>query len=122
LDTLVNASTSFSAAILQQLAAVQSDQTPGELAEKTIAYATAKTAYYQALRAAAPVLVNIATGKEPRPPESDKFAAAFSVAGEKQEKAADEETAILLKRFLRTPGVDKGSAEFERAQRVEEWL
>ena len=41
--------------------------------------------------------MKIATGKEPRPPELDKFAAVFSVAGEKQEKAADEETAILLK-------------------------
>jgi hypothetical protein len=29
----------------------------------------------------------------------DMFAQTFSVAGEKQEKAADEATAILLKRF-----------------------
>jgi hypothetical protein len=45
LKTLVNASAGFSVAILQQLAAVQSDPTPTTLAEKTISYAKAKTAY-----------------------------------------------------------------------------
>jgi hypothetical protein len=67
-----------------------------------------------------PELENIATGKEPRPPELDMFAAAFAVAGEEQEKTADQETAVLLKRFLRTPGVEKAKAGLERAQRVEE--
>jgi hypothetical protein len=36
LNTLVNASAGFSAAILQQLATVQSDPTPTKFAEKTI--------------------------------------------------------------------------------------
>jgi hypothetical protein len=48
LETLVNAPASFSAATLQQPAAVRSEQTPGELAEKTISCAAAKTAYFQA--------------------------------------------------------------------------
>jgi hypothetical protein len=37
-----------------------------------------------------------ATGKEARPPELDTFAAAFAVAGEEQEKGADQETLALL--------------------------
>jgi hypothetical protein len=43
LNTLVNASAGFSAAILQQLAAVQNDPTPTEFARKTVACATAQT-------------------------------------------------------------------------------
>jgi hypothetical protein len=35
-------------------------------AEETVAYGKAKTAYFDALRAAMPELENIATGKEPR--------------------------------------------------------
>jgi hypothetical protein len=50
----------------------------------------------------------------------DKFPTAFSTAGEKQEKTADEETSILLERFSDNPGVNKAKAEFERAQEVEE--
>ncbi len=71
LDALVNASAGFSAAILQQLAAVQGDPSPTDFAGKTVAYADAKISYYNALRAAMPDLANIATGKEPRPPEVD---------------------------------------------------
>jgi hypothetical protein len=44
-------------------------------------------------------VVKIATGKEARPPELDTFAAAFAVAGENQEKVADEETLVLLNDF-----------------------
>jgi hypothetical protein len=40
----------------------------------------------------------------------------FSVAGEEQEKAADQETLILLQRFSGDPGVEKARAEFGRAQ------
>jgi len=46
--------------------------------------------------------------------------AAFSVADEKLEKAADEETSILLQRFSGNPGVEKAKAEFGKAQEVEE--
>ena len=52
--------------------------------------------------------------------ELDKFAEAFSVAGEDQEKAADEATGVLLKRFSRNSDVEKARVEFERAQKVEE--
>jgi hypothetical protein len=52
LDALVNAAQGFALAIQQQLAAGQSITTPAELAEKTLLYAAAKTAYYEALRAA----------------------------------------------------------------------
>jgi hypothetical protein len=64
--------------------------------------------------------VKIATGKEARPPELDTFAAAFAVAGENQEKEADQETAVLLKRFPGNPDVEKAKAKFEAAQKVEE--
>jgi hypothetical protein len=33
---------------------------------------------------------------------------------------ADEETAVLLKRFSRNPDIQKAKTEFERAQKVEE--
>jgi hypothetical protein len=81
----VNAAASFSATIQQQLEMLQSNPSPAELAEKTIDYAESKTAYFNALRDEVPELVKIATGKEARPPELEKFAAAFAVAGERQE-------------------------------------
>ena len=68
-------------------------------------YAKAKTANFTALRDALPELEDIATGQEARPPAVDMFAQTFSVAGEKQEKTADEATAILLKRFEGNPDV-----------------
>jgi hypothetical protein len=120
LDVLVNAAASFSATIQQQLEMLQSDPSPAELAEKTIDYAEAKAAYFKALRAEVPELMKIATGKEARPPELDTFAAAFAVAGEDQQKVADEETLVLLKRFSRNPGIEKARTEFDRAQKVEE--
>jgi hypothetical protein len=120
LNLLVNASAGFSAAIVQQLAVVQSDPSPGEFAEKTVAYAKAKAAYFNALRAAMPELENIATGKEPRPRELDQFASNFSVAGEKHEQAAVEATLFFLKQLSFDPDIEKARAEFERAQKVEE--
>jgi hypothetical protein len=54
-----------------------------------------------------PEMTDIATGRQPRPSDLDKFLAAFSVSGEKQEKAADEETLVLLQRFSGNPGVEK---------------
>ena len=120
LTVLVTTAQDFSVAILEQLAAVQSDISATQLGEKTVSYAKAKTAYYNALRAEMPELTDIATGRQPRPSDLDKFPAAFSVAGEKLEKAADEETSILLRRFSGNPDVKKARAEFERAQEVEE--
>jgi hypothetical protein len=91
LDVLVIAAASFSATIQQQLEMLQSNPSPAEIAEKTIDYAEAKAAYFEALRA------------EPTPPELDTFSAAFAVAGEKQEMVADQETLVLLKRFSHNP-------------------
>jgi hypothetical protein len=71
------------------------------LAAKTISYAAAKTIYYEALRAAAPELMDIATGKKPRSPEVDQFAQSFSLAGEKQEK-------VLVVARPDTRGFDSG--------------
>src|SRR6516164_4677570 len=103
LDALVSAAANFSAAIQQQLATIQSNPSPARLAEKTIEYAQAKTAFCQALRAAMPELINIATGRQARPPELDKFATAFAISDEKQEKVADQKTMMFLKRFSRNP-------------------
>ena len=91
-----------------------------QLVEKRVSYAEAKTDYYNALRAELPEMTDIATGRQPRPSDLDKLPTAFSVAGEKLEKAADEETSILLQRFSGNPDVKKARVEFERAQEVEE--
>ena len=63
-----------------------------------------------------PELINIATGRQARPPELDKFA----ISDEKQEKVADQKTMMFLKRFSRNPNVEKARQEFESAQKVEE--
>jgi hypothetical protein len=120
LDALLNAAQGFALAIQQQIAAVQSITTPTELAAKTILYAAAKTTYYEALRAAAPELIDVATGKKPRPPEVDQFAQSFSVAGEKQEKVADEATAALLTKLPFNSDLEKARSAFNQAQAVEE--
>jgi hypothetical protein len=75
---------------------------------------------FKALREELPELVKIAAGKEERPPELDTFAAAFAVAGENQEKVADEETRVLLQRFSGNPDIVKARVEFEHAQEAEE--
>jgi hypothetical protein len=120
LDALVNAAQGFALAIQQQLVAVQSITTPAELAEKTISYAAAKTAYYEALRTAAPELTAIATGKKPRPPEVDLFAQSLGVAGEKQERVVDEATAVLLSKLPLDSDIQRAKAAFDQAQAVEE--
>jgi hypothetical protein len=120
LDVLVNAAASFSATIQQQLEMLQSKPSPAELAEKTIDYAESKEAYFKALWAAVPEMMKIATGKEARPPELDTFAAAFAIAGENQEMVADQKTAVLLKQFSHSPGIEKARVEFEHAQKAEE--
>ena len=48
------------------------------------------------------------------------MAQVFAVAGEKQERLADEATIALLQRFARDPDIEKARAEFDRAQKVEE--
>jgi hypothetical protein len=90
------------------------------LAAKTISYAAAKTTYYQALRAAAPELTNIASGKEPRSPEVDQLAKAFPVDGGKQEKVADEATVALLTKLPFNSDIEKAKAALSQALSVED--
>ena len=120
LDVPVNATVSFSATVQRQLEMLQSDPSPAELAKKTIDYAEAKTAYFKALREEVPELMKIVTGRESRSPELEGFATAFTVTGEEQEKVADEETLVLLKRFSRNPEIEKPRVDFERAQKLEQ--
>jgi hypothetical protein len=119
LNALVTAAQDFSVAIQEQLAAVQSDISATQLVEKMVTYAKAKIAYFNALRAEMPEMIDIATGRQPRPTDLDKFPAMFTVAGEKQEKTADEKTLALLHRFSGKPGVEEARAEFGKAQDVE---
>ena len=120
LDQLVDAATNLSVAIQRQLASVQRDPLPADFARNTIAYAQAKTAYFTALREEMPELINIATGRQPRPLQLDKIAAVFSSTGEKQKMVAEQRTMMFLKRFSRNPNVKKAEVEFERAQEVEQ--
>ena len=85
-DVLLDATANFAVTIQQQFEMLVGDPAPAELAKKTIDYATAKTAYFYALRAKVSELIDIATIKETRPPEVDIFVAAFVVAGEEREK------------------------------------
>jgi len=53
------------------------------------------------------------------PPALDKLAA-FSIADERQQNAADEKTGALLEHCSGDPNVEQTSAEFEHAQEIEE--
>src|SRR5271165_1442428 len=119
-DVLVDATASFAVTIQQQFEMLVGDPAPAELAEKTIDYATAKTGYFNALRAELSELIDIATSKETRPPEVDIFVAAFVVAGEEREKLADQKTLVLLKRFPNNRDIEKARVKFERAQKLEQ--
>ena len=85
-DVLGDATASFAVTIQQQFEMLVGDPAPAELAKKTIDYATAKTAYFYALRAEVSELIDIATSNETRPPGVDIFVAASVVAGEEREK------------------------------------
>jgi len=54
----------------------------------------------------------------PNPPAPDKSAAAFSIAGTRQHKAAEENTQALLERFSGVLDVEKARAEFEHVQEI----
>ena len=75
---------------------------------------------YPRLRKKLPELIKIATGKEQRPPQLDTFAAAFAIARQEQEKMADQESLVLLKRFALYPDVPKAMEKFEHAKKVEQ--
>jgi hypothetical protein len=63
-------------------------------------------------------MMDIATGRRPRPSDLDKFPAAFAVAGARPEKAADEETLTLLQRFSGHPEIDKARVEIGEHKRL----
>jgi hypothetical protein len=120
LDVLINAAASFSATINQQLQMLHSNPSAATFAQKTIDYAEAKAAYFEALRAALPILTSATSTEEERSPEIDKFAAALAVAREEQHKTADNQTLALFARFPHDARTEKARAEFERAQKAEQ--
>ena len=67
-----------------------------------------------------PELANIATGREPRPLQVDKFRGAFEPAGELREIAAEKATAALLQRYGADPDVQRAAAQFDQAHKIEE--
>jgi hypothetical protein len=68
-----------------------------------------------------PRIFAVEDGSKPsglHPPALDKSAAAFSIAGERQQKAAEEKTQALLDHFSGVPDVEKARAEFEHVQEI----
>jgi ABC-type proline/glycine betaine transport system permease subunit len=120
LDILINAAASYSVTTNQQLQMLRSNPSVAVFAQKTIDYAVAKAAYFEALRAALPILTSAPAGQEERSPEIDKFAAALAVASEEQEKTVDNQTLALFARFQHDARTEKASLEFERAQKAEQ--
>ena len=120
LDVLVNAAASFSISINQQVQMLRSNPSVAAFSERTMNYAAAKRAYFEALHAALPILTNAPGDNEERSPEMDKFAAALAVAGEEQEKIADQETSAVFLRLKPDPRIEKARAEFDRAKKAEE--
>jgi hypothetical protein len=119
LTDLVKAAKTFSVAIRQQLELVESDPSPAELAEQTMDYAEAKSAYYEAFTTSIPELREVAKSKGPRPPEMIELEEAFSLAGENQRKEADQETSNFLQQFMDEPEIEKAMLQFEAAQKKE---
>jgi hypothetical protein len=120
LDVLINAAASFSVTISRQLQMLHSNPSAAAFAQKTMDYAAAKAAYFEALRAALPILTSAPSGEEERSPEIDKFAAALAVAREEQKKMADNQTLALFARFPQDARTEKARAEFDRAQKAEQ--
>jgi hypothetical protein len=120
LDLLMNAAASFSVTINQQLQTLHGNPSAAEFAERTLDFAEAKAAYFEALRAALPVLTSSGAGQEEPNPEIGKFAAALAVGDEAQEKEAHNETLAFFARFSPDPRLEKAKAALERAQRAEQ--
>ena len=54
------------------------------------------------------------------PPTLDKFAAAFSIAGERQQKPPEEKKGTFLGHFSGDPDVEKARTEIEHTQEIDE--
>jgi hypothetical protein len=119
LDVLVNAASSFTATIAQQLEMLDSNPSAREFAKKTIDYAEAKTAYFEALSAAMPGIRKKATGQG-RSPELDTFVAALAIAAGEQNTLADQKTRARFKEYPSSPQLERAREEFEHAQKAED--
>ena len=119
LNVLVNAASSFTATIAQQLQMLAHNAPAREFAKKTIDYSEAKTAYFEALSAAMPEISKNATQQD-RSTELDTFVAALAIAGGEQTAEADEKTRERFKEYPPSPQLEQAREEFEHAQKVEE--
>jgi len=86
-----------------------------EFAKKTIDYAMAKTAYFEALRAAMPELMRNAIA-EKKSPQLETFTSAFT-AGEKQQEEAEQKAEAVFQRLPSSPDIEHARLEFEHAQK-----
>lgn len=119
LNVLVNAASSFTATIAQQLEMLHHNASAREFTKKTIDYSEAKTAYFEALSAAMPEISKNATQQD-RSPELDTFVAALAIAGGEQTAQADEKTQNRFKEYSPSPQLQQAREEFEHAQKVED--
>ena len=119
LNVLVNAASSFTATIAQQLGMLDHKASAREFAKKTIDYSEAKAAYFEALSAAMPEISKNATQQD-RSPELDTFVAALAIAGGEQTAQADEKTRDRFKEYPTSPQLEQAREEFEHAQKVED--
>ena len=119
LNVLVNAASSFTATIAQQLEMLDHSASAREFAKKTIDYSEAKTAYFEALSAAMPEISKSATQQD-RSLELDTFVAALAIAGGEQTAQADEKTRERFKEYQPSPQLEQARQEFEHARQIED--
>ncbi len=118
IDVLLNAASSFSATIAQQLEMLEGDPSPDEFIEKTVDYAMVETAYFEALRAAIPIVEKSATHQESSS-QLQAFAAAAALANDERAEMADKNTLAFFRRLPRSAEVDQAWLDFQHAQRAE---
>ncbi|MBV9390405.1 MAG: hypothetical protein JOY96_00785 [Verrucomicrobia bacterium] len=118
MDVLLNAASSFSATVAQQLEMLDRDPSADEFAEKTVDYAMVETAYFEALRAAIPV-VEKSTAHQESSLQLQAFAAAAALANDEQAEIADKYTLAFFRRLPRNAETDRAWLEFQHAQRAE---
>jgi hypothetical protein len=79
----------------------------------------AKTAYFEALRAAMPEIIRNAIA-EKESPQLEAFTSAFRAAGEKQQEEAEQKTKAVFQRLPSSPDIEHARLEFEHARKVED--
>src|SRR5262249_59957411 len=103
LDVLLNAAASFSVTINQQMQMLHANPSATAFAEKTIDYAEAKAAYFEALRAALPILAKAAAGGEEESAETHKISPARAVTQEEEPKNTHKKKNALFSPFSPSP-------------------